>query len=61
VGCQWKLKDASFRKHLLDFRAQALLTMPTDDDANFHGWVEGQARNFLKEQSVIQGEQGLTS
>jgi hypothetical protein len=51
-----KLKDVSFRKHLLDFRDQALQTLPTEDDARFHGWVEGQAKTFLKEQNVTQVE-----
>ena len=52
-----KLRDAAFRKHLLEFRDQALRMMPTDDDAKFHSWVEGQAKAFLKKHDVQQAEQ----
>jgi len=47
-----KLRDAAFRKHLLDFRDQALQTLPTDDEAKFHAAVEGQVKVFLKEQNL---------
>ncbi len=55
-----KLRDASFRKQLLDFRDQALQTLPTDDDTKFHAWVEGQAKTFLKEQNVTRAEPAST-
>jgi hypothetical protein len=55
-----KLRDASFRKQLLDFRDQALQTLPTDDDTKFHAWVEGQAKTFLKEQNVTRSEPAST-
>jgi hypothetical protein len=47
-----KLRDAAFRKHLIDFRDQAFQTLPTDDEAQFHAAVEGQVRLFLTEQNV---------
>lgn len=54
-----KLRDAAFRRHLLDFRDQAMQTMPTDDDAKFHGWVEGQTKAFLTQQCINSVEHGL--
>jgi hypothetical protein len=56
-----KLRDATFRKHLLDFRDQAMQTMPTDNDAKFHAWVEGQTKTFLKTHEVQKVEQGSLS
>jgi hypothetical protein len=43
-----KLQDAAFRRGLLEFRDQALQTLPNDDDTEFHARVEGQAKAFLK-------------
>ena len=39
---------------------QKLQTLPTDDDAKFHAWVEGQAKTFLKEQNVSRTEPAST-
>ncbi len=51
-----KLKDAIFRRHLLEFREQAIQSLPTDDDSKFHAWIEGQASMFLKQQNIGQNE-----
>jgi hypothetical protein len=47
-----KLKDSEFRRHLLEFRDQALKSLPTDDDAKFHGWLEGQTIQFLEKENI---------
>lgn len=55
-----RLQDASFRKHLLQFRDQALRTLPSDEEAKFHAWVEGQAKAFLREQKIAATPQSST-
>lgn len=54
-----KLKDALFRRHLLEFRDQAIQLLPTDDDSKFHSWIEGQTSTFLKQQNIIPDETNL--
>ncbi len=51
-----KLKDATFRRHLIEFRDQALKNLPTDDDSKFHGWLEGQTTQFLDLESISRPE-----
>jgi hypothetical protein len=47
-----KLNDATFRRHLLEFRDQALSTLPTDDDSKFHGWLEGRTSDFMIQEKI---------
>lgn len=56
-----KLNDAAFRRQLLEFRDQALKSLPTDDDAKFHGWLEGQTIEFLKQENITAPGEKLSS
>lgn len=47
-----KFTDASFRAQLLQYRDQALETLPLDTYADYHCWIEDHARAFLKQQQI---------
>lgn len=43
-----KLRDAEFRKQLLDFRDEATTRMPSEGGERLHSWVDGETSDFFK-------------
>lgn len=56
-----KLRDADFRRNIMQFREEALNSLPSENHTEFHGWIEGKAAAFIHELKLSDPVKPLSS